>query len=57
MKKRKLLYFLIPLVIVFIFGLAFYFKTDNVQAANKHNFERADEYTDTDNNDWNLDYL
>ena len=48
MKKRKLLYFLIPLVIVFIFGLAFYFKTDNVQAANKHNFERADEYTDTD---------
>ena len=48
MKKHKLLYFLIPLVFVFIIGLAFYFKTDNVQAAYTHNFERAEQYTDTD---------
>ena len=48
MKKLKLLYFFIPLVFVFIIGLAFYFKTDNVQAAYTHNFERAEQYTDTD---------
>ncbi len=48
MRKRKLLYFFIPLVIVFIIGLAFYFKTDNAQAAYSHNFERVETYEDTD---------
>ena len=48
MKIRKLLYFSIPLIIVFIIGLVFYFKTDNAQAAHSHNFERVETYEDTD---------
>lgn len=45
---KRILYFFIPVVILFIIGLVFYSKTDSVQAAYSHNFERVEVYEDTD---------
>ena len=45
---KHILYFFIPVVILFIIGLVFYSKTDSVQAAYSHNFERVEVYEDTD---------
>ena len=48
MRSKKILYFVIPIVMILIVGITFYFRTDDAEAAYTHNYERVDQYIDTD---------